>query len=134
MWGIGRRTQKTLNNMGIYTVGDLARTDLKMLEKRFGIMGNQLYYHAWGIDLSPLGAPLAEGQISFGKGQMLMRDYRSRSEILAVILEMCEDVARRAREAYQVGRTISLGINYSRDAFGEVFIAHEQSMNRQTIQ
>ncbi|MCP1143535.1 UV damage repair protein UvrX [Lysinibacillus endophyticus] len=121
MWGIGRRTQKTLNNMGIYTVGDLARTDLKMLEKRFGIMGNQLYYHAWGIDLSPLGAPLAEGQISFGKGQMLMRDYRSRSEILAVILEMCEDVARRAREAYQVGRTISLGINYSRDAFGGGF-------------
>ncbi|SOC11696.1 DNA polymerase V [Ureibacillus xyleni] len=121
MWGIGRRTQKTLNNMGIYSVGDLARTDLKTLEKRFGIMGNQLYYHAWGIDLSPLGAPLAEGQISFGKGQMLIRDYRSRSEILAVILEMCEDVARRAREAYQVGRTISLGVSYSRDAFGGGF-------------
>lgn len=121
MWGIGRRTEHTLNNMGIFKVGDLAHADLKMLEERFGVMGNQLYHHAWGIDLSPLGAPLAEGQISFGKGQMLMRDYRSRSEILAVILEMCEDVARRAREAYQVGRTVSLGISYSHDAFGGGF-------------
>ena len=121
MWGIGRRTERTLNNMGIFSVGDLAKSDLKTLENRFGIMGNQLYYHAWGIDLSPLGAPLVQGQISFGKGQMLMRDYRSRSEILAVILEMCEDVARRAREASQVGRTISLGVSYSKDAFGGGF-------------
>lgn len=121
MWGIGKRTERTLNNMGIFSVGDLARSDLKTLENRFGIMGNQLYYHAWGIDLSPLGAPLAQGQISFGKGQMLMRDYRSRKEILAVILEMCEDVARRAREAHQVGRTISLGVSYSKDAFGGGF-------------
>ncbi|CAM5192742.1 DNA polymerase V OS=Ureibacillus acetophenoni OX=614649 GN=SAMN05877842_10616 PE=3 SV=1 [Ureibacillus acetophenoni] len=122
MWGIGRRTERTLNNMGIFKVGDLAHADLQMLEKRFGIMGNQLYHHAWGIDLSPLGAPpLVQGQISFGKGQMLMRDYRNRDEILTVILEMCEDVARRAREAYQVGRTITLGITYSKDAFGGGF-------------
>lgn len=121
MWGIGRRTERSLNNMGIFSVGDLARSDLKALEDRFGIMGNQLYYHAWGIDLSPLGAPLAQGQISFGKGQMLMRDYRNRDEILTVILEMCEDVARRAREAGQAGRTITLGVSYSRDAFGGGF-------------
>lgn len=121
MWGIGRRTERTLNHMGIFKVGDLAHADLNTLEKRFGIMGNQLYYHAWGIDLSPLGAPIAEGQISFGKGQVLMRDYRNRKEVLAVILEMCEDVARRAREAYQVGRTISLGVSYSKHAFGGGF-------------
>nr|WP_106785104.1 UV damage repair protein UvrX [Lysinibacillus timonensis] len=121
MWGIGRRTERTLNNMGIFKVGDLAQADLQMLEKRFGVMGNQLYYHAWGIDLSPLGAPLVQGQISLGKGQMLMRDYRNRNEILTVILEMCEDIARRAREAYQVGRTINFGMTYSKDAFGGGF-------------
>ncbi len=121
MWGIGRRTERTLNNMGIFKIGDLAHASLPMLEKRFGIMGNQLYHHAWGIDLSPLGALLVQGQISFGKGQMLMRDYRNRDEILTVMLEMCEDVARRARETYQVGRTITLGVTYSKDAFGGGF-------------
>ena len=121
MWGIGRRTEKTLHHMGIYSVYDLAHTDLASLEARFGVMGNQLYYHAWGIDHSVVGAPIMEGQISFGKGQMLMRDYRSRDEILVVLLEMCEDVARRAREAKKVGRTISLGLSYSKDAFGGGF-------------
>ena len=71
MWGIGRRTEKTLNNMGIFSVKDLAHTDLQTLEKRFGILGNQLYYHAWGIDYSTMGAPIMQGQISYGKGQML---------------------------------------------------------------
>lgn len=122
MWGIGHRTERTLNNMGIFSVGDLAHADLEMLEKRFGIMGNQLYHHAWGLDLSTVGeAPLVEGQISYGKSQILMRDYNTKKEVLTVLLEMCEDVARRAREAFKVGRTITLGIAYSKNAFGGGF-------------
>lgn len=121
MWGIGSRIEKTLNNMGIFTVGQLAHTSLTILEEKFGVMGNQLYYHAWGIDYSDLGAPLAEGQISYGKGQMLFRDYRSKKEIMTVVLEMCEDVARRAREAEMVGRTIHLAVGYSNSAFGGGF-------------
>ena len=50
MWGIGSRLEKTLNRMGIFTVGQLAHYDLSRLEKTFGVMGNQLYYHAWGIE------------------------------------------------------------------------------------
>src|SRR5699024_7479560 len=53
--------------------------------------------------------------------QILLRDYNSREEVNAVLLEMCEDVARRARENYQAGRTISLGIGYSKNAFGGGF-------------
>jgi DNA polymerase V len=121
MWGIGRRVEKTLNGMGIFTVGQLARFDLEKLEKKFGIMGNQLYYHAWGVDLSDLGAPIIEGQISFGKSQILLRDYKEEEEIKHVILEICEEVARRARTHRKAGRTISLGIGYSQDEFGGGF-------------
>jgi len=121
MWGIGRRVEKTLNSMGIFSVGQLARYDLAALEKKFGIMGNQLYYHAWGVDLSDLGAPIIEGQISFGKSQILLRDYKEEVEIKRVILEMCEEVANRARTHRKAGRTISLGISYSRDEFGGGF-------------
>ncbi|MEB2279651.1 UV damage repair protein UvrX [Lysinibacillus xylanilyticus] len=114
MWGIGSRMEANLNDMGIFSVGDLAHSNLNDLEKRFGVMGNQHYHHAWGIDLSNLGEPLVtKGQISFGKGQMLMRDYHTRKEIAIVLLEMCEDVMRRTREAGYVGRTITLGISYS---------------------
>lgn len=131
MWGIGRRTEKTLHNMGIYSVRQLAHSDLSTLEHRFGVLGNQLYYHAWGIDYSMVGAPMRQGQISYGKGQMLMRDYRSRSEILVVLLEMCEDVARRAREARKAGRTVTLGLSYSKEAFGGGF-QHARTIDEPT--
>lgn len=121
MWGIGRRVEKTLNSMGIFTVGQLAQYDLKKLEKKFGVMGNQLYYHAWGADLSAMGAPIMAGQISFGKSQILLRDYKDKEEIQHVILEMCEEVARRARLQRKAGRTISFGLGYSKDEFGGGF-------------
>ncbi|WP_050615652.1 Y-family DNA polymerase [Bacillus testis] len=122
MWGIGRRVEKTLNGMGIFSVGDLANYPLELLEKKFGIMGNQLYHHAWGIDLSEMGAPIMEGQISFGKSQILLRDYKEEEEIKHVMLEICEEVARRARSSRKAGRTITLGVGYSKDEFGGGFM------------
>ncbi|MDS9471147.1 DNA polymerase thumb domain-containing protein [Sporosarcina pasteurii] len=121
MWGIGSRLERTLNHMGIFSVGDLANTSLEKLEKKFGVMGNQLYYHAHGIDLSDMGPLLLEEQVSFGKGQMLFRDYVKREDILVVILEMCEDVAMRARKAKKVGYTVHLSADYSKNAFGGGF-------------
>lgn len=44
MWGIGGRMERNLNLIGISTVGQLAKFPLELLEKKFGIMGNQLYY------------------------------------------------------------------------------------------
>ncbi|WP_025117592.1 DNA polymerase thumb domain-containing protein [Lysinibacillus fusiformis] len=122
MWGIGKQMEVNLNKMGIQTVGGLANADLNDLEEQFGVMGNQLYHHAWGIDLSKLGEPLiTNGALSFGKGQMLMSDYHTRKEISVVLLEMCEDVMKRARDAGYVGRTISLGLSYSRNAMTKGF-------------
>ena len=127
MWGIGRRMEQNLNGMGIFKIGDIANSDLKTLEERFGVMGNQLYHHAWGIDLSELGAPLLEGQVSYGKGQILFRDYVKTEDIFTVMLEMCEDVARRAREAGKVGRTIHLSMGYSKEVFGGGFSRSRKS-------
>lgn len=121
MWGIGRRVEKTLHGMGIFTVGQLANYDLTLLEAKFGIMGNQLYHHAWGIDLSDLGAPIIEGQVSFGKSQILLRDYKEEYEIKQVMVEICEEVGRRARTHRKAGRTVSLSIGYSKDEFGGGF-------------
>lgn len=121
MWGIGSRTEKTLNSMGIFSVGDLACADVSVLEKQFGIMGNQLHQHANGIDLSDMGSPLVEGQISYGKGQILYRDYIEEQDIMTIILEMCEDIAMRTRQARRAGRTIHLSIAYSKTAFGGGF-------------
>ena len=110
MWGIGSRLEKTLNNMGIFSVGQLAHYDSEKLEKKFGIMGNQLYYHAWGVEcIRNRGADHGRSS-QFRQNQILLRDYKNITEIKHVILEMCEEVARRARTGKYAGRTISLGI------------------------
>lgn len=116
MWGIGGRLQKRLNRMGLFKVEDIAKAELSALEKAFGVMGNQLYYHAWGIDLSDLSKSesTSNKNLSYGKGQILLRDYDKKKDVQHVILEMCEDVAKRARDAKKAGRTISLGIGYSK--------------------
>ncbi|PIC64055.1 UV damage repair protein UvrX [Sporosarcina sp. P13] len=121
MWGIGRKVERTLEDMGIYSVGDIAHASLERLEKKFGVMGNQLYYHAHGIDYSTLGSVLIDGQVSYGKGQTLLRDYVTTDEILAVVLEMCEDAAMRARLAKKRARTIQLSFGYSKHVHGGGF-------------
>src|SRR5699024_11360006 len=70
MWGIGKQTEKALNKMNIFTVGDLAHADLAKLESQFGIMGNQLYYDAWDVDLYEIGTSLIIGQEYFGNRQI----------------------------------------------------------------
>ncbi len=114
IWGIGPRLARHLQRMGIRTLGHLAHTPREILEKKFGVIGNQLYYHAWGVDLAPVtGAGMREVPKSFGHGITLLKDYRDPNEIRTIILELSEEVARRARAANMAGRTIHLGIGYS---------------------
>lgn len=54
VWGIGSRLKKRLYHLGITTLGQIAQYPLAHLQKHFGVMGEQLYWHAWGIDLSPV--------------------------------------------------------------------------------
>ncbi|MFS0752039.1 DNA polymerase IV [Oceanobacillus sp. 1P07AA] len=118
IWGIGRRMKKNLNRMGIITLGQLANYSLDHLKKRFGVMGEQLYWHAWGIDLSPVFGDFSkQEQKGFGHGISLLRDY-TKEDIPYCILDLCEEVCRRARTANKSGRTIHLGISYSKETGG----------------
>ncbi|GLO66109.1 Y-family DNA polymerase [Oceanobacillus kimchii] len=118
IWGIGHRMQKNLNRMGIIKLGQLANFNLDVLKRRFGIMGEQLYWHSWGIDLSPVfGDFTKQEQKGFGHGIALLRDY-SADEIEYCILDLCEEVCRRARTADKIGKTVQLGIGYSKETGG----------------
>ncbi|MGL4819787.1 MAG: DNA polymerase thumb domain-containing protein [Bacilli bacterium] len=122
MWGIGRRLEERLGRMGIRSVGDLANFPVEQLEQTFGVMGKQLSAHANGIDFSRIGDAIKPKNASIGKSQVLLRDYYKREEVLAVLLEICEEVARRMRHTGKRGRTISLGMSYSKEEGGGGFL------------
>jgi len=114
IWGIGSKLKKRLYHLGITTLGQIAQSSLPTLKKHFGIMGEQLYWHAWGIDLSPVfGDFIKTEQDSYGHGISLLRNY-TKEETLVCILELCEEACRRARTDRMAGRTVHLGIAYDK--------------------
>ncbi|MFP4478230.1 MAG: Y-family DNA polymerase [Candidatus Izemoplasmatales bacterium] len=119
MWGIGRNMEKNFNQLGIYKIGDLAQYDVKKLKKKFGVIGEELYYHAHGIDMSLLQEKMKikPGNKSYGIGQTLFEDYY-KPEIYQIIQEMVDDVCRRLRINKKQARTIHFGLGYSKDVGG----------------
>ena len=112
-WGISKGYDKKLNQIGIYTIKSLAHADPIILQKKLGVIGLQLYYHAWGLDASILSQKVQAKSKSYSKNQILMRDYYEKSEILMVIKEMVGDVCARLRKHQEKCQEIYLGIGYS---------------------
>ncbi|MGM0411168.1 MAG: DNA polymerase thumb domain-containing protein [Bacillota bacterium] len=130
-WGIGKRLAKKFKKIGVKTMGDLAHLPLDYLENKFGIMGNQLYYHAWGIDLSKVEGHYLDKKKSIGRGITLYRDYTELEEIKTVIFDLSEEVAKRARQNKVIGKTISLTIIYSKNELNKGF-SRQKTINEYT--
>ncbi len=115
MWGIGRRMEIRLNRLNIFSVYDLAHANKKHLKKLFGVIGEELYYHAHGIDLSVISekSSVYTPMKSVGLGQTLFKDYDAEM-IMQIFLEMSDEVAERLRFIRKHAKTIHLGIGYSK--------------------
>ncbi|MDH6365160.1 DNA polymerase V [Enterococcus sp. PF1-24] len=96
-WGINRKMKKNFEQMGIYSVKELAHSNPYLLKERFGIMGLQYYCHANGIDRTIISEGLVPKEKSYGNNQVLHRDYYLQAEIEVVVKEMAEQVAARIR-------------------------------------
>lgn len=112
-WGIGRQTKKRLNSMGIMSVHDLAHSNFYKLKKEMGVIGAQLYAHAWGIDRTFLGETYVPKSKSVGNSQILDKDYTNRNQIELVIKEMADQVATRLRKEDKLTKCVSLWVGYS---------------------
>ncbi|MDD3122166.1 MAG: Y-family DNA polymerase [Candidatus Izemoplasmatales bacterium] len=119
MWGIGRNMEAHLNELGCYKIGDIAKYDVVKLKKKFGVIGEELYYHTHGIDKSLIQDKLNIRPISksYGIGQTLFKDYY-KPEIFQVVREMVDDISRRLRMNKKVAKTIHFGIAYSKEMGG----------------
>ena len=98
-WGIGRRMEKRLNNLGIYSIKELANTNPDMLKKSLGVPGLRLCFHANGIDESNVHNPYKPKSKGLGNSQVLPRGYDEKRDIEIILREMAEQVAIRLRRA-----------------------------------
>lgn len=118
MWGIGPRMESHLNKLGLYKVGDIAKYSRYKLKEKFGIMGEELWYHSNGIDLSKISDfnDIPKDK-SISHSQILFKDY-DENNIHIIIKEMIEVLTKRLRESNKQTSCVGLGIGYSKAVGG----------------
>jgi len=114
LWGVGPVAERSLNNLGIRTVGDLACADTRLLRSHLGLHGEIMGRVARGEDASPVvghdDRPRAK---SIGHEQTFSDGSSDRVHLRAILWELSERVARRMRRAGLAGRTITVKIRYA---------------------
>ncbi|MCR5332752.1 MAG: damage repair protein [Bacilli bacterium] len=129
MWGISRGYEQKLNNLGVFTVGQLAQTPKTLLKEKFGIMGEQLWEHANGIDNTNIRDKYTPQENSFTLGQVLHEDYTPK-EAEMLIQEMNDDLSSRLRSHGQKTSVVGLMIRYDYDHPGG--FAHQSKLDYPT--
>lgn len=99
LFGVGKATARKLNEMGIKTIGDIARSDKSHLTSFFGKSGCVMWEHANGIDDSPVSRYGQRAPIkSVGNGITFKRDLTSDSDISIAVKALSDTVAGRLRK------------------------------------
>jgi DNA polymerase-4 len=109
MWGIGPVAQKALEEMGIITLGDLARCDVRILRRRLGRNGEIMGRLARGEDESPvLGPDDQPPEKSIGHERTLPLDTNDSGYLLSTLHYLADLVGRRMRRHRWRGRTVTV--------------------------
>jgi DNA polymerase-4 len=108
--GVGKKTEESLNEIGVTTVGELAALPETVLRSRFGRYGVTLQRHARGIDPTPV-APRGEPQ-SMSRETTFESDTRDSRRLLAMLQSMCEELAQDLRRHSKRARTVTVKLRY----------------------
>lgn len=112
--GLGFRTEKRLNNMGIFNFKDLRKIPLQNLLASFKSYGRILYNFTRGIDERVVVPFFEKPEVkSIGHQFTISKDIDNPEEIKQTLLKICELVARRARAKKLEGRTVSFWFRYA---------------------
>ncbi len=113
MSGVGSATEERLAQMGITTLGELARTDTCTLERAFGVLGPRMAQRAKGLERSPVRAASATDEVkSVSNERTFERDLTSEAEVRAAVRHLASLVGRRLRKRGLQGSTVTLKLKY----------------------
>lgn len=96
--GVGRATQRVLNNYGIRTIGELANTNPDFLRSQLGKNGVALWNYANGNDLSLVAQKDFVSPVkSVGHGITTVKDLDTSEQVWLVFLELTQDIGHKLR-------------------------------------
>ena len=111
LWGIGPKTAGRLGEMGIHTIGELARQDPASLVGVFGKHGSAMALRAQGIDDSPLVTWHETRSIS--QEVTFRRDVSAGDQLQTQLHEQAGAISRQLHELGTGAATVKLKLRWS---------------------
>lgn len=112
MYGVGKQTERKLNNLAIFTIGDIAKSNKNILVRAFGKYGEELHRLANGIDPSPVVNCADHENKSISRSTTLPKDTVDIEYLKTILLELAEEVGAEARKKDYKGTSVYITIKY----------------------
>lgn len=124
---LGKKTVPKLYNMQIKTIGDLAKSDKKLLDKKFGKHGIQMWEYANGIDNSEVKY-IEEKPKCIGNSTTLSQDISEIEKLEEILLALTEQTTYRLRKHNLLANTV--GVQLRTKDFEDT--SHQGKLNTST--
>ena len=109
--GVGKKTEQTLKEMGITTIGELASLPLGTIKRQFGATGAVLHSYARGIDEREVEAPGEAKSIS--QQLTFARDTLDRNFLEANLHNLCQEVCQDLRSQNKRAKCVAIRLRYA---------------------
>lgn len=106
---VGKSSVKILNGLGIYTIGDLAQSDLEIIKAHMKSHGEFIWQLANGQDVSIVETKKRENK-GYGNSTTLAFDVTDADTAKQVLMSLCETVAARLRADHRKAEVIAVTI------------------------
>ncbi len=106
---VGKSTARRLNNLGIYTIGQLACTDVELLKAHFKKHGEVIHSFANGRDASIISREEGKNK-GYGNSTTISFDVEDEATAKMILLSLAETVGARLRKDNMVANVIAVSI------------------------
>ena len=103
----GKSTKKELNKLSIYTIADLAKKDLKFLERHFKTQGRYLYNASRGLDEDKVEVKMSKNQ-SISVSETLPYNTTDRDKLKEILFRQTEEITRELRSKKLYAKTVAV--------------------------
>lgn len=108
----GKSSVDTLHKLGIFTIGQLAKSPVNILESHLKSHGRVLWEYANGIDDSVVNCEKEELK-GVGNSVTLSHDCDKIEDIEKILLQLAEKVGGRLRSGGQAAKTVAVEVKYN---------------------
>jgi len=109
--GVGKKTEQALKEMGITTIGALAKLPLDTINRRFGATGTVLHSYASGLDDREVETPGEAKSIS--QELTFTHDTFDRNFLEANLHNLCQEVCQDLRTQSKRTKCVAIKLRYA---------------------